>query len=162
MTKELLKAPDLDIEKWLNTESNLSLERLKGKVIFMFAFQMLCPGCVEHCIPQAKKVHALFKQYDLAIIGIHTVFEHHEAMQEASLKAFIHEYRITFPVAIDKPSENPNSPVPNTMNSYQMRGTPSLVLIDKTGHIRKHKMGQEEDLVLGAEIMTLLNEAINT
>jgi hypothetical protein len=39
----------------------------------------------------------------LAVIGLHTVFEHHSAMQEDSLRAFLHEYKVQFPVAIDKP-----------------------------------------------------------
>lgn len=159
--QQRLIAPELDVEKWLNTESPLSLEILKGQVVLMVAFQMLCPGCVEHCLPQAKKVHALFQQHGVAVIGIHTVFEHHAAMTEVSLKAFLHEYRITFPIAIDQPADDESRPLPKTMSTYQMSGTPTLVLIDKAGYIRKHKMGQEHDLVLGAEIMRLLDEELD-
>ncbi len=159
METELIKAPELMVEKWLNVDSPLSLEKLQGKVVVMFAFQMLCPGCVEHCIPQARKVHALFKHHDVAVIGIHTVFEHHAAMSEVSLKAFLHEYRIEFPVAIDRPSDNPEFPIPQTMNLYQMQGTPTILLIDRQGRLRKQTMGQQEDLVLGAEIMALLQES---
>lgn len=162
MQSTLIKAPELIIEKWINTTQTISLEKLKGKVVVMFAFQMLCPGCVEHCIPQAKKVHAMFEKYDVEVIGLHTVFEHHEAMAEVSLTAFIHEYRIDFPVAIDKPSGDSEFPIPHTMNVYQMKGTPTLILIDREGNIRKHKMGQEQDMVLGAEIMALLNESSET
>ncbi len=80
-------------------------------------------------------------------------------MTEVSLKAFLHEYRIEFPVAIDMPSEKANYPIPKTMDAYQMRGTPSLILIDRKGYLRKHKMGHEQDLIVGAEIMTLINES---
>ena len=45
------------------------------------------------------------------------------------LKAFIQEYRLKFPIALDQP--NPASPIPHTMERYKMRGTPSLVLIDR-------------------------------
>ena len=44
------------------------------------------------------------------------------------------------------------------MRAYQMQGTPTLLLFDKNGHLRKQKFGREQDLVLGAEIMALLKE----
>ncbi len=79
-------------------------------------------------------------------------------MTEVSLKAFLHEYRIDFPVAIDMPSDIDTNPIPKTMATYQMGGTPTLLLFDRQGRLRKHKMGHEQDLVLGAELMALINE----
>lgn len=118
---------------------------------------MLCPGCVSHSLPQAMKVAQTFSSDDVAVIGLHTVFEHHSAQgTREALSAFMHEYRITFPVAIDKPSKN--DPIPHTMKRYQMRGTPSLILIDREGYLRKHAFGRADDLALGAEIMALVQE----
>jgi hypothetical protein len=45
------------------------------------------------------------------------------------------------------------------MERYQMRGTPSLVLIDRQGMIRKHAFGPADDLRIGAEIGALTQEA---
>jgi peroxiredoxin len=154
---DLQKAPELQVQRWLNTDEALSLELLKGKVVVIFAFQMLCPGCVEHSIPQAKKVNELFPKEDVTVIGLHTVFEHHDAMSEVSLKAFLHEYKVSFPVAVDMPSGD-ESPIPKTMKTYETRGTPTLLLVDRKGYLRKHKMGHEMDLILGAEIMQLMME----
>jgi len=150
--------PELQVQTWLNTNESLSLKQLQGNVIAIFAFQMLCPGCVENSIPQARKVHALFKAHGVTVVGLHTVFEHHAAMTEVSLRAFLHEYRIEFPVAIDTPADDPADPVPKTMRSYDLQGTPTLLLVDRKGRLRKHKMGHEQDLVLGAEIMSLIVE----
>jgi hypothetical protein len=91
------------------------------------------------------------------VIGIHTTFEHHDAFNTAVLKAFIHEYRLKFPIALDQP--NPNSPIPHTMERYKMRGTPSLVLIDRHGRVRKHAFGAVDDLRIGAEIGALTQES---
>jgi hypothetical protein len=44
------------------------------------------------------------------------------------------------------------------MERYKMRGTPSLVLIDRHGHVRKHTFGSVDDLRLGAEIGALVQE----
>ena len=157
MKQEYVKAPELIVQKWLNSDAEISLDSLKGKVVVIFAFQMLCPGCVENSIPQAKNVHAIFNPQDVAVLGLHTVFEHHDAMTEVSLKAFLHEYRLSFPVAIDQPSTKANSPLPETMSLYGMGGTPTLILVDRKGYLRKHKMGHEQDLIVGAEIMNLVN-----
>lgn len=155
---QLKTAPELIVQKWLNVNEPLFLEQLRGKVVAIFAFQMLCPACIERSIPQAQRVFQAFSADEVVVLGLHSVFEHHAAMSEVSLKAFLHEYRVSFPVAIDLPSVIENNPVPETMRTYRNQGTPTLLLIDRQGHLRKQKLGQEQDLVLGAEIMALLRE----
>ncbi len=154
-------APELTTTQWFNTPSPLTLEKLRGRVVLIHAFQMLCPGCVARGIPQAQRVAELFEGAPLTVIGLHTVFEHHEAMQESSLRAFLHEYRITFPVGIDAPGPN-GDPLPVTMRAYGMRGTQTTILIDANGRLRRQVFGVHDDLLLGAEIQTLLLEASQT
>ena len=152
-----IAAPELQTADWLNTDEPVSLESLRGKVVLVEAFQMLCPGCVSHGLPQAMRVHRSFNRDDLAVIGLHTVFEHHDAQgTRVALAAFLHEYKIGFPVGIDAPSESGG--LPETMARYRMQGTPTLILVDRLGRLRKQKFGMEEDLVLGAEIMSLICE----
>ena len=134
-----LPAPAWEVSQWLNS-APLALEQLRGRVVVLEAFQMLCPGCVSHGLPQVKRVHALFPRDKVAVIGLHTVFEHHAAMGVESLRAFLHEYRIEFPVGIDMPGEH--GPIPRTMQAYAMQGTPTLVLIDKHGRRRRQAFGQ--------------------
>lgn len=135
----------------------MTLAALRGRVIVAGAFQMLCPGCVSELIPQLRQVHALFKGAEVSVLGLHTVFEHHDAMGPISLKAFLHENRITFPVAIDN-SQMPGKPIPKTMEHYAMQGTPTMLLIDREGILRRQSFGHMPDMQLGAEIMALLNE----
>ena len=149
-------APALQVARWFNVETPLTLAALRGKVVVIEAFQMLCPGCVSHGLPQAQRVRRLFAEAQVAVLGLHTVFEHHAAMTETALAAFLHEYRIAFPVAVDAPADS--GPIPRTMAAYGLRGTPSLLLIDKQGQLRREFFGQVEDLVLGAEIAVLLGE----
>ena len=150
-------APAWHTTAWLNTPQPLDLAQLRGKVVLLHAFQMLCPGCVAHGLPQAQRVAALFAETPLAVIGLHTVFEHHAAMGLESLRAFVHEYRITFPVGVDAPASD--GPIPRTMQAYAMQGTPTLVLIDAQGRLRRQVFGVHDDLLLGAELATLLAEA---
>ncbi|CAB1275641.1 peroxiredoxin family protein [Candidatus Nitrosacidococcus tergens] len=153
----ILPAPEWQISRWFNTPQPLSIAVLKGKVIVLHSFQMLCPGCVIHGLPQTQKIANLFDENDVAVIGLHTVFEHHNVMTPEALEAFIHEYRYTFPIGVDQPDGKQG--LPYTMRTYNMQGTPSLVLIDHQGYIRKHSFGRDEDMQVGAEIALLVHEA---
>ncbi len=153
-TQAYVPAPTLRVTDWLNTPQPLTLEMLRGRVVVLHAFQMLCPGCVSTGLPQVQRVYETFSPDDVAVIGLHTVFEHHAAMTRVSLEAFVHEYRLSFPIGIDQAA--PQGDVPLTMQAYAMRGTPSLVLIDAAGNLRLHEFGHVPDMALGAAIAQLV------
>jgi AhpC/TSA family protein len=150
-------APELLVQTWFNTDRPLLLSTLRGRVVVLAAFQVLCPNSIAAGIPQAQRIFETFEPKDVAVIGLHATFEHHDAFSTPVLKAFIHEYRLKFPIALDQP--NPTSPIPHTMDRYKMRGTPSLVLIDRRGLVRKHTFGAVDDLRIGAEIGALTQES---
>jgi len=150
-------APEWRTVQWFNSHEPLSLERLSGRVIVLYAFQMLCPGCVSHALPQAKRLRETFGEQQVAVIGLHTVFEHHEANSPKTLAAFLHENRIDFPVGIDAPGADGG--IPETMRAYIMQGTPTVVLIDGQGRLRRQYFGHVPDLRLGAETALLLTGA---
>lgn len=145
---------ELDVTDWIGTPPATSLAQLQGRVVAIEAFQMLCPGCVLHSLPQANRLARVFGD-DLVVLGLHTVFEHHDAMGPASLKAFLHEFRITFPVAIDRPQ---GVGTPATMTKLSLQGTPSLLLVDRSGELRLKAFGQLDDLALGATVAGLIHE----
>ncbi|MFT7558942.1 MAG: peroxiredoxin [Flavobacteriales bacterium] len=156
LEENIIAAPELRISEWINTEQNIQLDDLTGQVVAIIAFQMLCPGCVSHSLPQAKKMFDLFRHKNFKLIGLHCVFEHHKAMQVNALKAFIHEYRIPFPIGIDQASSA--EAVPLSMKKFKLRGTPSLILIDKKGNIRLNYFGRIDDMHLGSMLAELLCE----
>ncbi|MBY0421007.1 MAG: hypothetical protein K2Q06_01805 [Parvularculaceae bacterium] len=150
-------APEWRIREWLNAPAPLSLETLRGRVVYAVAFQMLCPGCVSHALPQALRVRAVFDEAAVAVIGLHTVFEHHEAQgSRAALDAFLKEYRIGIPVGVDAPAAEGG--LPQTMRLYAMQGTPTALLVDRAGRLRMQRFGHVDDLSLGASIQAPLGE----
>ncbi|GAB1408721.1 redoxin domain-containing protein [Thermomonas brevis] len=151
-----MQAPEWQVARWFNTPEPLTLAGLRGRVVVVEAFQMLCPGCVSHGLPQAQRVRQVFRREDVEVVGLHTVFEHHAAMIPVALEAFLHEYRIGFPVGVDMPGDP--GPIPRTMAAYRMRGTPTLLLIDRAGRLRQQHFGQVDDLVLGAQVAMLAAE----
>ncbi len=152
---EHLPAPPWSVSRWFNSEP-LDLAGLHGRAVFLHTFQMLCPGCVQHAVPQSLKVAEAFTHTDLAVIGLHTVFEHHHAMGPESLAVYLHENRIRYPVGVDAHAEG--DPIPLTMRRYALQGTPTLVLIDRAGKLRLKHFGLVDDLRLGAQIGSLLAE----
>ncbi len=150
-------APELLVQTWFNSDRALLISGLRGRVVVLVAFQVLCPHSVAGAVPQAQRIFETFEPKDVAVIGLHATFEHHDAFSVAMLKAFIQEYRLKFPIALDQP--NPTSPIPLTMERYKMRGTPSLVLIDRHGLVRKHAFGAVDDLRIGAEVGALTQES---
>lgn len=156
MPVPLRPAAEWDTVQWFNTEGPLSLADLRGKVVVAAAFQMLCPGCVHNLVPQLRRAHALFAG-QASVIGLHTVFEHHDAQGPKSLAAFLKENQVAFPVGIDRPGGT-RDPLPTTMRRYGMQGTPTLMLVDARGRLRRQTFGHVSDLQLGADIMSLIRE----
>ncbi|MEP7283050.1 MAG: redoxin domain-containing protein [Rubrivivax sp.] len=154
---ELIETPPaLQVSEWLNTPKPIHLESLRGRVIVVHAFQMLCPACVSLSLPQALRVHESFDAQDVAVLGLHTVFEHHAVMTADALRVFAHEYRLRFPIGIDEASSQ--DPLPLTMRAYGLRGTPSLLLFDRQGRLRLNHFGHLDDLRVGALIGQLQAE----
>ncbi|GAP65116.1 peroxiredoxin [Mizugakiibacter sediminis] len=152
----LQAAPEWQVARWFNGAPP-TLAGLRGRVVLLHAFQMLCPGCAMHALPQMQRVHRAFPRERLAVIGLHTVFEHHAAQGPAALAAFLHEYRYEFPVGVD--AHDAGDPLPRTMRAYAMQGTPTLVLIDAAGRLRRQHFGVLDDLALGAALGGLLAAA---
>lgn len=150
--------PEWEVDGWLNTRQPLTLAALRGRVVLLHAFQMLCPGCVSQGLPQAERVRQAFPASELAVVGLHTVFEHHAAMSPDALRAFVHEYRWSFPIGVDRP-DGRGGPS-RTMTRYGLRGTPSCVVLDRQGRVCLQHFGALDDLVLGAVLGQLIAEPV--
>jgi hypothetical protein len=147
---------ELVTSTWLNSDKEIRLSELIGRVVVVHTFQMLCPGCVSHGIPQAIKIRKSFNESDVVVLGLHTVFEHHLVMGKDALEVFLHEYRINFPVGIDQ--ADTNNVIPLTMQAYGLRGTPSLLVFDRKGQLQLNHFGVIDDMIVGALLGKLLVE----
>lgn len=146
---------EFDVTEWFNS-APLTVEDLRGRVVLVEFFQMLCPGCVNHSIPQAQRVHRLVNADQVTVLGIHSVFEHHNVMDTDALRVFLSEFGVKFPVAVDRPREG--QVIPSTMRRWRLEGTPTTMLVDRQGKVRQVWFGQLDELVLGVWLGTLLAE----
>ena len=201
-------AVDLDVDEWINGKTtNISNEL--GRPILIKVFQVNCPGCFTHGIPEVLKIIKKFPDSPLVVWGLATAFEDFHLNNLGNLKklmdsgevvgetyavlnrdGLLHnnqlKYSIPFPVAWDNVvSYNPSDylmaaqqiiekdfpqfesfPVKNqkliskqiitylkqkkfearTFETYQLKGTPSTLLIDKNGILRGNWFGTGYDL----------------
>ena len=118
------QATDLDIAKWLGGPStNISNEL--GRPILIIVFQVNCPGCFTHGIPETIEVVKKLKDSPLLVWGLATAFEDYDLNNFENLTKLINsgevvgktyeilnrkgmltnnhlDYPIPFPVACDK------------------------------------------------------------
>lgn len=147
-------APPWSVSRWCNVAAPLSLESLRGRPIALHAFQMTCPGCLAHGLPQAERMQRVFAGSDLVVVALHTVFENHAAQTEGALADFVDRRGFTFPVGADAHDDPLGLPL--TMARYGMQGTPTLVLIDRWGLVRRHTFGRADDMAVGADVARML------
>ncbi len=138
----------LDVSRWFHAPAGFSLADLRGRPVLLHTFQLLCPGCVQHAIPQIRRIEALGDE--VAVVGLHTVFEHHDAMTPTVLEAFLHENHLHHPVGVD--ASVPGQRIPSTMARLRLQGTPSLLLLDREGRERRRWFGAVSDLEIGWEL----------
>lgn len=131
-----------DIAEWINGEAT-SLEALKGKVVLIDFFQLWCPGCNKFTMPLIKHWQQVFADDigagRLEIVSIHTVFEGHDYQNPKRLKRFLKEKDIHHLVGVDRHKKGEF--LPETMRTYQTRGTPEVAMIDKLGQVRFQQFG---------------------
>lgn len=150
--------PELATAAWFNADPAPTLKSLKGKVVLVAAFQQHCPGSLKHGLPQAARIAASFSNDEVVVIGLNTPFEHADKQDKATLEAFVEEHELAFPVALDNANGNP---LPETMDAFEIQGTPTVLIFDRQGRLRRHYLGQVDDLRIGAELMALTIEARN-
>ncbi len=148
--------PEFTVETWINTMKAPTLADLKGRVVVIATFQPGCKGSLGHGIPQAQRVAENFDPRQVVVLGLVTAFENPEAQTKEKIEAFAAEHGLLFPIAIDKIV--PGQELTATMEAYELRGTPSVLVLDRQGRVRRHYLGEASDIRLASEIMAMLVE----
>ena len=81
-------APEIQVAKWVQG-GPLTLDRLKGRVVLIEVFQINCPGCFVHALPEVVYLHECYEAQGLTVIGLATAFEDFDKNTLANLERFI-------------------------------------------------------------------------
>jgi thiol-disulfide isomerase/thioredoxin len=129
-------APAWDVEQWHQVphgRTTFGLEDVRGKVIYLYAFQSWCPGCNQYGFPLLRKVQDHYQNDTrVAVIAVQTVFEGYavNTFERAIDKA--REFGIRGPVGHTEGRRG----IPHFMERYQTGGTPWCIVIDQQGVVR--------------------------
>jgi len=130
-------APELDVDTWLNLPSEIdsvSLEALRGKVVYLFLFQSWCPGCHSHGFPALVETYEHFADnQEVVFIAVQTTFEGYGTNTSARAEETVSSYGLPIPVGHDSDEEGDDVPL---MRRYRSGGTPWTVIVDRAGIVR--------------------------
>ncbi len=128
-------APSWKNTSWLNAETPLTLESLRGRVVLLNFWVFTCGNCTR-TVPSLVDFDSRYRDRGLTLIGVHTpefppyAGEHDRENVARALK----EYDIGYANAQDNDSR--------TWGLYGIRYWPSFVLIDKRGAVRYEGHGE--------------------
>jgi thiol-disulfide isomerase/thioredoxin len=82
------KAPNLGVSEWVQgVPTNLDQE--KDKIVLVEVFQVNCPGCFMHAIPEAINIYNKYKDDGVRVLGIATAFEDFDKNTLDNLKMLV-------------------------------------------------------------------------
>jgi len=131
-------APEINLDYWIDGDgeaSSFSIEKSRGKWVFLKFFQNWCPGCHASGFPTLKAVCDNFYGHDkVAIAAVQTVFEGYSTNTRDKVRELQLRYEI--PAVMGHDGGDPDSHTPSlTMINYRTGGTPWLVLISPDGNV---------------------------
>lgn len=67
-------APDIQVDTWVQGDP-VNFSSLPGRVVLVEVFQVNCPGCFVHALPEVLHLHHAYHNRGLTVIGLATAFE---------------------------------------------------------------------------------------
>ncbi len=119
-------APEFSLPTTDGKKFSLAEARTHGPVLMVF-FKVSCPVC-QFSLPYLERIHKSYGKGRLTVVGISQ-----NPLKETL--AFMREYGISFPVALDDPKSYAVS------NQYGLTNVPTVFLISPEGKIQVSSVG---------------------
>ena len=68
------KAPNLSVSEWIQGAPT-NFEQEKDHVVLVEVFQVNCPGCFMHAIPETIDIYNKYREEGVRVLGLATAFE---------------------------------------------------------------------------------------
>jgi thiol-disulfide isomerase/thioredoxin len=144
------EAPEIknNTGNWINTDKELTLNDLKGKVVLIEFWTFGCYNC-RNTLPYLNTWYEKYKSDSFEMIGIHCPEFDNERNFE-NVKESVAELGIKYPVLTDNEF--------SIWEKYNVRAWPTIFLIDKNGAIRYSRIGEGNYDKTERMLNELLNE----
>lgn len=87
-------APDIQVETWVQG-GPVNISTLAGQVVLVAVFQVNCPGCFVHALPEALHLYQTYQDKGLAVIGLATAFEDFDRNNLANVELLVTSGELT-------------------------------------------------------------------
>lgn len=114
------------------------LDHFKGKVLVLDFFSTWCSPCRE-TIPHLLELKRKYGSQGLQILGVSAGGE-----SERQIRAFIQEYRITYPVVVESDA---------VLSAFGVRSVPVMVVIDRNGTISEIFRGYSKTMERSSDLL---------
>jgi len=131
-------APDFTLQTM--TGEPLALSDLRGKAVVLNFWATWCPPCRAE-MPELQAAYTAYAPGGLVVLGVN------QAEDRATVRAFLDELGLTFPVVLDTQYE--------VADRYSVNSLPTTFFIDRDGVIRDIVVGQMNAAVLSEHIKTI-------
>jgi len=121
-----VRAPEFSLPTVDGKQVSLQEALRKGPVLLAF-FKVSCPVC-QYAFPFYQRMYEANRDAGVSFIGV-------SQDNARDTKAFVKEFGVTFPVALDDPAKYAVS------NGYGLTNVPTLFYIDPSGEIEVSSVG---------------------
>ena len=144
----LIRAPEFAPGAWLNTDSPLTRERLRGQVVLVDFWDYTCVNCIR-TLPYVTSWNDRYADRGLVVVGVHAP-EFRFARARPQIEAAVAEHGIGYPVLLDNDYQ--------TWDRYAVKAWPTKALIDPDGYVRYVRQGEGGYAETERAIQALLRE----
>jgi len=138
-------APELQVDEWIHG-SPTSLAALRGKVVLLDFFQIICPGC-HQAHPTIVDLQRRYGPQGLQVVGVASAFELREHQSPSAIRRYVERTGdFNYPVALDEDRIQ-------TFRRYRSGGTPWAVLVDRGGRIRLQGFFDPQRIERGVQVL---------
>ena len=82
------KAPNFGVSEWVQGAPT-NFDQEKDKIVILEVFQVNCPGCFMHALPEAVNIYNKYKDDGVRVLGIATAFEDFDKNTLDNLKMLV-------------------------------------------------------------------------
>ena len=166
------QAPELAVDEWLQGTA-CTLHDLVGEVVLIEVFQVNCPGCFVHALPEAARLHDTYGDRGLTVLGIATAFEEFERNTPHNLRRLLENgelqgapleqlgkagylddgrltYDIPFSIATDRLVENTDKADDTEIDSFILSQMPDFYTDNWSDDIRAVIRARAQDYQHGS------------
>jgi len=140
------KAPEFPDFDWLNTDSKLTLSKLKGHVVVLDFWTYCCINCM-HTLPTLSRLEKKYHGKPVVFIGVHSG-KFFTEQETKNVQSAILRYEIEHPVIVDRQM--------TIWQGFSVQAWPTIIILDPNGNVVYHQSGEGQYDVISDTIDVIL------